>query len=271
MKPVREWAAMVRADRHPNSKDNPFVKAEAEASKAIMASLDAYRDARDSATARWVEMLYGPFGIGAILPPAPALEDQARVRAEEFLAAMRVEAEPLIELGGFPEGLVRMLFAAIAEKGMLNRRSVRIAQIAGRLADELARRGQLPGVSLPIDWKTVRENQAKVLALFPERAIDALPKLLADDAQRALATALIGKIMMSAPDGSSDIGSQLAERAQMLLGISYDEAKSSIPAGALDGDDPHFPPVNLDDGESQGGVDKPLARPRARARRRATT
>jgi hypothetical protein len=129
----------------------------------------------------------------------------------------------------------------------------------------------LPGVSLPIDWKTVRENQAKVLALFPERAIDALPKLLADDAQRALATALIGKIMMSAPDGSSDIGSQLAERAQMLLGISYDEAKSSIPAGALDGDDPHFPPVNLDDGESQGGVDKPLARPRARARRRATT
>jgi len=271
MKPVREWAAMVRADRHPNSKDNPFVKAEAEASKAIMASLDAYRDARDSATARWVEMLYGPFGIGAILPPAPALEDQARVRAEEFLAAMRVEAEPLIELGGFPEGLVRMLFAAIAEKGMLNRRSVRIAQIAGRLADELARRGQLPGVTLPIDWKTVRENQAKVLALFPERAIDALPKLLADDAQRALATALIGKILMSAPDGSSDIGSQLAERAQMLLGISYDEAKSSIPAGALDGDDPHFPPVNLDDGESQDGVDKPLARPRARARRRATT
>jgi hypothetical protein len=268
MKPVREWAAMVRADRHPTSKDNPFVKAEAEVSKAIMSSLDAYRVARDGATARWVEMVYGPFGLGAILPPAPALEDQARERAKVFLDEMRVQAEPLIEVGGFPEGLVRMLFAAIAEKGVLNRRSVRIAQIAGRLADELARRGQLPGVTSPIDWKTVRENQAKVLALYPERAIDALPKLLADDAQRALATALVGKILLMDVDGSGDVRSQLADRAETLLGIDYDSAKSSIPAGALDDDDPHFPPVDLDDGDAQDGTDEPAPRPRARARRR---
>ena len=246
MKPLREVAESVRSDRHPVSADNVFLRAEREVSRAIVRNLDSWRDARDSMTAHWVNAVYGPLGLGAFLPPDPPLEAQAHARAQEALDAARAESEPLLEAGGFPEGLVRMLYAAIAEKGVLTRRSVRIAQMTGLLANNLIEQGKIKGVKGPVDWKTVREQQARVLALFPDRAIEALPRLLTDAKQRALATALVGKIMLMDSD-AGDIRSGLAAKAEALLGVDYETATASVSRGLLDDEDPHFPPVDLED------------------------
>jgi hypothetical protein len=249
VKPLRERAQAVAADRHPVSAGNPFLRAERDVSRAIVHGLDAWRDARDRMTAHWVNALYGPLGLGALLPPDPPLREKARARANEMLDQAREQARPLIAVGGFPEGLVRMLFAAIAEKGVLTRRSIRIAQLTGYLANRLIDEGRIDGVRGPVDWKSVRETQARVLALFPEEAIQALPRLLSDERQRMLATALVGKVMlMESPRG--DVGSELAQRAEALLGVDVRNASRTVDDTTLDdGEDPHFPPLDLTEEE----------------------
>jgi hypothetical protein len=256
VKPLREWARAVRGDRHPVSPGNPFLRAERELSRAIVANLDAWREQRDRGIAHWVSAVYGPLGVGAVLPPDEPLEAQARARARETLDEARAEAEPLIREGGFPEALVRMLFAAIAEKGVLTRRSIRIAQLTGFLANRLIEEGKIDGVAPPVDWKRVRETQARVLALFPDRAIAALPELLPDERQRALATALVGRIMMmESPRG--DVRSELASRAEALLGVDVAHAARAVVDDVPDdAEDPHFPPVSFAD------ADEPYVEPR---------
>ncbi len=268
VKPLREVARGVNENRHPVSSSNPFLRAEREWSRTIVRNLDAWRDLRDRSTAHWVNALYGPLGIGALLPPDPPLESQARDRARDTLEIARRQAEPLIEVGGFPEGLVRMLFAAIAEKGVLTRRSIRIAQLTGSLANRLIDEGRIEGVIGPIDWRSVRETQARVLALFPTEAIDALPLLLSDERQRMLATALVGKILkMESPHG--DVGSELASRAEVLLGVDIRSATRAV-AGSMqyDDEDSHFPPVDLVEAENASAPAANSARAAAPPRRR---
>jgi hypothetical protein len=268
VKPLREAARGVNDHRHPVSPGNPFLRAEREWSRMIVQNLDAWRDLRDRSTAQWVNTLYGPLGFGALLPPDPPLEAQARDRARDMLEHARTQAAPLIEVGGFPEGLVRMLFAAIAEKGVLTRRSIRIAQLSGFLANRLIDEGRIEGVTGPIDWRSVRETQARILALFPNEAIDALPLLLSDERQRMLATALVGKIMMMESAGG-DVGSELAHRAEALLGVDVRSATRAV-AGSMpyDDEDSHFPPVDLLEAEEAAAPAPSSPRAAAPPRRR---
>ena len=244
IKPLGALAERVRADRKPVSADNPFLKLEQSASQSIIHWLDGFRDARDAATARWVEAVYGPTGLGRWLPPDESMESKARVRAAEFLERARIDSEVLIHTGGFPEALVRGLFAAVAETGVLTRRSIRIAQMAGELANALIEQGRVPGVQGPVDWKRIREEQARVLALHPERALEALPGMLSDPALRNLATGLIGKILMS-ERGDGDVRSELMAQVETSMGVSYQTARLSLPAAILEDEDDALPSLHV--------------------------
>ena len=108
-----------------------------------------------------------------------------------------------------------------------------------------------------------------MLATYPDEAIDALPLLLTDERQRMLATALIGKIMMlESPRG--DVASELARRAESLLGIDVASATRAVEGTALDdGEDPHFPPIGLIEPEPPAAEPAPRA-VRATPAQRAT-
>lgn len=226
MKPLRELAAGVRAKRHPASPDNPLRKAEVEVSRAIVRALDGHRDFRDYWTAQWVHAFYGPLGMGAWFPPDDSDESSARRRAEDRLDQAMSNLEPTIAVGGFPEGLVRMLYIAIAENGMVTRRTIRLAEIAGHVANDLIAAGRIKSVKGEVDWKAVREHQAKIVALFPEKAVETLPRLLRQPKERALAVALVGRIMMR-ESTSGDARTSLVRRAEQELDVDLAAAAAT--------------------------------------------
>jgi hypothetical protein len=223
MRIVADVAEDVRAARAPAGPQNWFVQLERDSSAAIVKALDADRDIRDYWTARWVEWLYGPFALGAVFPPDAPDEARARERAAKQLEAKRASLAAHVDQGGFPEGLVRMLFIAMRDRRGIDRRSVLLAQMAGRMANDLIENGRLPGVSGSVDWKAVREEQAAILALFPDAAVEALPKLLDDPWERQLAAALVGKIMLKDSE-SADPRSSMLQKAQELLGLEVRQA-----------------------------------------------
>jgi hypothetical protein len=227
MKALREYADAVRDNRAEAGKDNPWRKAEQEVSRAIVRSLDGYRDFRDYWTAQWVDAAYGPFGLGALFPPDRTDEAEAKERAQRRIDAAMAALEPRLGEGGFPEGLVRMLYLAIAENGMVTRRTIRLAEMAGHIARELIAAGRIKSVKREVDWKQVREEQAKIVALFPERAAQALPLLLKNPRERALAVAMVAKIMMR-ESTSGDPRTALARRAEEALEVDLSRA-AAIP------------------------------------------
>jgi len=223
MRMMGPLAEQVRAERTPVGKDNWLLQLERDNVEAMRKALDAYRDMRDYWTARYVEWLYGPLMLGAVFPPDTPDEVRAKEGAKRQLEAAKAELEPRIEQGGFPEGLVRMVFVALRDRGSIDRRSVLLAQMAGQVANDLIANGKIKSVSGPVNWKEIREEQAALLALFPERAVAALPKLIQDARERELAAAMVGKILLKDPD-SADPRSALARKAQDVLGMKFEVA-----------------------------------------------
>lgn len=225
-KAVGVVANRVREARKPAKADNVFTALERRNSRQITRAFEDYAERRDEATAEWVKWVYGPLGFGAVFPPSMPTEEQSRQAFEAQLGETRAELETRLETGGFPAGLVRMLLIAIRDKGSIRRRSIRLAQVAGHVTDELIANGKLKKVKGPVDWRAVREEQAKVLALFPDRAIDALPKLLSNPGERQLACAMVGRIMLVDPE-VADPHSDLIMRAQDALGVDFESAAAS--------------------------------------------
>jgi hypothetical protein len=221
MRVVGSIADAVRAARQPVSSDNRFLQLERDNGDAYARLLDGYRDARDYWVSRYVEWLYGPFMLGAVFPPDVADEVRAREHAAKQIEAAKARLAPRIAEGGFPEGLVRALYIALRDHGGITRRSVLLAQMAGRVANELIANGRVPSAEgRQVDWPSVRAEQAALLALFPDAAVEALPKLLSDPRERELAAALVGQIMLKDPE-SADPRSAMTARAEQILGMQF--------------------------------------------------
>jgi hypothetical protein len=226
MKALAVDALKVREARQPVSPDNPFLAFEHATSRRIIKTLQNYGKARDDMTTHWVNWLYGPFGLGAAFPPAASSEESARVVAKEHIDAAKAEMKPRLASGGFPAGLVRMLLIALRDKGSVRRRSVRLAQLVQHVTDELIANGKLQRVKAPVDWKAVRNEQAKLLALFPEESLATLPRLLANPGERQLACAMVGRVMLVDPE-VADPESDLNRMAQEVLGVDFQSAAAS--------------------------------------------
>jgi len=224
-------ANQVRARRAPAGDENPFTAIERRQSKHIIAALENFGKQRDDAVSQWVQAVYGPFGWGAVFPPEDLQETAALEAVLEDLDKARAELESHLEAGGFPAGLVRMLLMAFRDKGSIRRRSIRLAAIAAQTTDELIESGKLKKVKGPVDWRAVREEQARLLALFPERAIESLPKLFSNAGERQLAAAIVGRIMLVDPE-VADPHSDIARKAEESLGVAFESAAvgSDLPA-----------------------------------------
>jgi len=175
---VAQAAESVKEARAPVAADNPFLQMQTAISDAVIASFDFYRDMRDAAVEQLFETVYGAPWLQAFagLPPRSDSETDAALTepgdTEEREASIVAEHERLrhdMTEGGLVEASVRALLYVRRTHGEADERRFNLArEMLSRLSDH--------GI---LSFKHVVREQAALLRLDSEAAIDALPGLLA--------------------------------------------------------------------------------------------
>jgi len=202
-------------------------------SEQIEHALTAYGHSRDDATVRWVEFVYGPLGLGALFPPDAPAEIAARARATADVEEARRQIAPLIQAGGFPEALARIVIGTIKARGSVERRSGHIGKhVRSYVKEHREEIGSLIGAE-PIDWPAVIKAQTRIVMLEPQQAIEAIPALIPKQAQRELAVVIAAKVLMLEPE-LGDADSEAARRVYELLGVDFNAAAEKLGVATSD-------------------------------------
>lgn len=227
MNVVKTWANLARANRKPVSRDNYLLAQERRTSEQIEHALTAYGHGRDDATVKWVELVYGPLGLGAVFPPDAPAEVAARARASADVEEARRQIAPLIHAGGFPEALARIVIGTVSARGSIERRSGHIGKhVRNYLKEHRDEIGSLIGAE-PIDWPAVVKAQTRIVMLEPQQAIEAIPALIPKQEQRELAVVIAAKVLMLEPE-LGDADSRAARRVYELLGVDFNAAAEKL-------------------------------------------
>ncbi|MEO1234796.1 MAG: DUF3141 domain-containing protein, partial [Myxococcota bacterium] len=109
---VKSLAESVRAHRRPVAEDNPFWQVQTLWAEAMVKSLDAWRDLRNSAIEGWFEMVYGAPLVQAVLGlRSSASPDELSPQRDHVFAHLaerrRQHQEALLRQGGLPEAVLR--------------------------------------------------------------------------------------------------------------------------------------------------------------------
>ncbi|MBL0148889.1 MAG: DUF3141 domain-containing protein [Ideonella sp.] len=192
--PLARLAEQVRSDRHALSDEHPMVQLQEALSATVETSLNLYRDLRDRSVVQWTRLAFGPLGLGAWMPPSPPDEARAVARAEAELSQARDEVLAHIAEGGFTQAVCRIVLAGMVSIGSFERRSFRIA----RLLAGLQAAGADPGADAA-DWQRLLTLEARIAAVAPVEALNALAELLPDQASRERALAVAAAVMMIEP------------------------------------------------------------------------
>ncbi len=199
MNGAKKLAANVAATRKPAAADNPFLKLQSQVSDQITAALDAYRVARD----QWAEqMFFGFYGspiVQALLGLGPGSEVRPfpGVSPEKHTARLaRADAcAAKLQTGGFDEALTRAVLYVIAAHRTLDQRCALALNVA---------RQQFMHLSLA-EFKVVVRDQAFLLQLERERAVEALASLVPDaDARIELLKQVHAIIDTGAPPSAAE-------------------------------------------------------------------
>jgi pimeloyl-ACP methyl ester carboxylesterase len=187
-------AQRVRADRLALTADHPARQWEAAMSHLVETSFDLYRDWRDQCVVQWTRLAYGPLGWGAWLPPEPTQESLALARAQEDLDAVRAEVLSTIGEGGFAQAVCRIGLAGMLSSGSFERRSLRLARLLATMptADGSPVRPEH-------DWRRLMRREARISAVAPVEALNALGRMLPDADSRERALAMAAAVMMIEP------------------------------------------------------------------------
>lgn len=196
---IEAWAGRIRADRHALPADHPARQWERQLSGAMELSLDGWRRWRDQAVVEWTRWSLGPFALGALLPPDPPAEVAALARAEANLQAHRRDALAHIERGGFAAAVCRIVLAGMTSIGSFERRSFRLATLLWQLQQEhgpvVTDAGGLDAAA----WRRVMHEEARLAAVAPVEALNAVAAMLPDAASRERALAIAAAVMMIEP------------------------------------------------------------------------
>ena len=168
-------AQMVKAQRLAVGPDQRLRKAEAAYGEVVAATLDYYRDLRDATSEALFFQTYGNlFGMTIADREKRAVEAPVDPRELPFVKA----ALAAIGEGGYPEALARA-GELLARRGM----PVPLArlELKAELVKEYA--DLLPDLPLH-EWKRIRGEQDAIVRFEPERALETLPRLLADSSDR---------------------------------------------------------------------------------------
>jgi Protein of unknown function (DUF3141) len=222
MASIATMAEQVRKNRRPVAADNPFVAMQENASRQIVAALDAWRQASETFAERCFFTVYGSPTLQAAAGIDPAGTRPLRKAGKsplhhELLQKRIAELKSRIPVGGLREAIIRALLyvgtgrAAVDERGFEALRRIRRAH------------GDIPLSA----FKALVREQFAVLVLDTEAALAALPSMLPDNGEvRRKAFDLI-KQVMSASGPLSDEDNKRMQRVAGAFGL--DEAATTVP------------------------------------------
>ncbi len=191
---IREQAAKARANRVTVSDEHPLRKMEKKLDAQITESLNKYRDDRDASAVKLARTLYGAKGLGAYFKPDAPDSEVAQARALKEIEVARQAVLGHLTEGGFAEAVCRIVLAGMVSIGSFERRSFRLAKLLARLpADTI---GQAASHT---DWQTLLKSQARITAVAPVEALNALEQLLPSAVSRERALAVSAAVMMIEP------------------------------------------------------------------------
>ena len=212
MAPVAAMADQVRDHRRPVATDNPLVAMQEAASRQIVATLDAWREANEALAERTFLTIYGLPALQAAVGVDPAATQPLRKAAKsplhrELLQKRIAELKSDIPHGGVREAVVRSLIyagmsrAAVDERGFETVRRIRQAH------------GDIP---LSTFKATVRE-QFNMLLIDKDAALAAIPSMLPSDPEkRREAFDLVKQVLAARGEMSAEDGARLSEIARLF-------------------------------------------------------
>jgi pimeloyl-ACP methyl ester carboxylesterase len=214
MAPVAALADKVRSDRRPVSGDNPFVAMQENASRQIVAALDAWRDFNEAAAERTFLAVYGSPTLQTAVGIDPAGTQPLRTATKsplhrELLQKRIAELKASVPAGGLRAAVIRGLLyagmtrAAVDERGFEALRRVREAHTDLTLSA----------------FKALVREQYNMLLIDQEAALAAIPSMLPPDTDTRLkAFDLIRQVLAARGAFSAEESARLSEVAR-LFGI----------------------------------------------------
>jgi hypothetical protein len=213
---IRQGAEWARTHRAPIADDHPLRAVEKQVAASITEQLNKFRDQRNEQSVKLARQLYGAKGLGALFPPDTPDADVAHARALKELEAARAAVLPTIAEGGFAEGVCRIVLAGMVSIGSFERRSLRLARLLAQLPNT-----NKAGVTTQTDWIKLLKAQARITAVAPVEALNALEQLLPDARSRENALALSAAVMMIEPTLANP-RSEIIEFLMATLGADPD-------------------------------------------------
>jgi hypothetical protein len=169
----------VREHRQPAAADNPFIVWQGNLSKQVVATLDAWRDARDTLAEQTFFAIYGSPALQAAVGLDPTSSQPLRKPEkdplhQELLQTRIAEHKSRIAVGGMREALVRALLYVGTGRGAVDERGFEAVRRFRR------EQTQMPGLPLS-EFKTLVREQFFMLTLDQEAALSAIPSMLPRD------------------------------------------------------------------------------------------
>ncbi len=222
MWPLSAMAQAVRDSRKPSAADNPFLAIQKMGSEAISAWLDLVRDLRDATQAALFFQIYG--SMAAIGATETKLEEGLETKVDPRELPFVKEALSAVNKGGYPEALAR-IGALVAKRGG------RIQLQRLKLADEFVRSDKVLSKMSEDERHRIRNEQVIIVEFEPERALQTLPVLLANQADRERVLEILKKAESVADLTESEV--EAIEEIRDMLSSNHRRVKSaSIKAGS---------------------------------------
>ena len=216
-------AAAVTAARRPMAADNPFLAWQRQVSDQITTALNSYRGTRDRVTEQMFFGFYGSPLVQALLGLTSAGEVRSLPATSPEMAAEQrgrmEESAARLQTGGFNEALTRAVLYVVGAGRSIDQRSA--------LALNVARR-RLMHLSLA-EFKTLVRDQAFVLHLERERAVDALAALVPEAGAR---TDLLDQAASIVGAGRPPIAVERDRLARLTQVLAVPAGKPAVPVAS---------------------------------------